>query len=606
MFTKFCQKCGQEVSPEQKKKASRNQLIGLFIGFFVVTFLIYLLNLNHKDNIPDSQAYGTAMVALIISEACILIMLPIILLAKLIKKIIALIKFSFKNPKFLPIPLVIIIVIAGSGYFFYDDINDFFYEIFYGSGQDPLYLVQDNLTSAAAVKIYGDAFKAGSPAAFIGKNDIVANAEQSIAQKIVNLRLPAKLVDYKKVVTVWPGRIAEAAGDLSKWKDLPAQPADFTLTISPAKAKKYLQHTVEQLILLKEFGDSAIKRQDREAMAYLTAKLLVQDHWLNGLTHSNNSFFAGLFKPALAYSNDARKICYQVKGKDICANEVRQITDNLYQAAYDYVKSKDQAATTWTKSWEAAVKDKGLSLEAQALTTVGKEQPKYSPTVQAFQDDCYAKGGSLSNAKPESDRLPTGESGYRCDYKSVSLNCWDFITDTGGRYGAGDDGCPQKNLIPKNIASSTKENNIKLSSLSIQWQKQQAVTQIKPKAVVAPIKWDGTYPLTGSLNCTSQVPDLPPSFPVNDNLIVVNNAIVNETGKPTPINGQGQARLTMTQAKDIGSGVTLTLVNQINYKFTKNGSILKTQGNGTADGTFVVNGISIPINCTGTVSGTKK
>ena len=607
LLTKFCQKCGQPVNPEQRKKSRKNFLLISLIGFAVVTFLIYLINLNPKTVTPDSQFYAIAMIVLGLLEAYFFIILLVILPIVLIKKIIALIKLSFKNPKFLPIPLAIILVIIGAGYFFYGGMSDLFYEIFYGTGQEPLYLVQDNLTSAAAIKIFGDAVKAGSPAAFTGKNDVVANAEQTIAQKIANLRLPAKLADYKKVATIWPGRIAEAAGDLSKWKDLPAQPADFTLTISTAKAKNYLQHTVEQLSLLKEFGDANIKRGDREAMAYLTAKLLVQEHWLNGLTHSNNSFLARLLTPVLAYSTDIRKICYQVKGKDICADEVKQIINDLYHTAYDYVSSKDQAATEWNKSWDTAVKDKGLPLEILASISVSKEQPKYSPSVQAFQDDCFSKGGSLNNAKPASDRLPTGESGYRCDYKSVALNCWNFLTYTGGSYGAGDDGCLQKNLLPKNIASSTKENNLQqLSSLSILWQKQLAATQVKAKTAVQPIKWDGTYPLTGTLKCTSQLPNLPPSFPVNDTLTVVNNAIINEAGKPSSINSQGQARLTVSQTRDLGSGVTLTLVNQINYQFTKTGSVLKTQGSGVCDGAIAANGQSIPIHCTGNVAGTKK
>ncbi len=606
LLTKFCQKCGQPVDLEQRKKARRKLLLFSLIGCIIVTSIFFLLGSKYKSGAPENPYYNIAMIVLTVLDFYFSVILIIMVPVVLFKKLMALIKYCYKHPKFIPIPLAIILIIGSAGYFFYGDIGDFVHGIFFSTSEDPVYLLQDNLTTATAIKIYGDTMKVAVPTAFTGKNDTVANTEQNIAQKIAALHLPSNLADYKKAATVWPGRIAEAAGDLKTWSDLSKQPGDFNLTIRSSKAKKYLEHATEQLAVLKEFGDANIKRGDREAMAYLAAKLLVQDHWLNGLAHSKNSFLAQAITPALAYAGDERKICYQVEKIDICAATVKQTMDELYQSAYDYATNKDKTATAWTKAWDTAVKDRGLPIEILASTGVSKEQPKYTPTVQAFVDDCFTRGGAINNTKPESDLLPTSESGYRCDYKSGTNNCWDWLTYSGGNYTGGGNGCLEINLIPKDIASSTKETNIKLTSLTVQWQKQEAATQVKAKAAVAPIKWDGTYQITGSLKCLSQLPNLPPSFPVDDTLTVINNAFNDETGKTVLINGQGQAHLTDTQTKDLGSGVTLTMVNKINYQFTKTGNVLKTKGSGTANGAIIASGISFPINCTGTVAGTKK
>jgi len=606
LFTKFCQKCGQPVDPEKRKKSRRNLLLVCLIGYIIVTAIFFLLGSKYKSGAPENTYYNIAMITLTVLDfyfgVVLIIMLPVIL----IKKIIALFKYCYKHPKFLPIPLAIILIIGGAGYFYYDSIGDFIHGIFFSTVEDPIYLLQDNLTSAGAIKIYGDALKTAAPTAFTGKNDTVANTEQNIAQKITALQVSSKLAEYKKAATVWPGKIAQAADDLKTWSDLPKQPGDFNLTISSSKAKKYLEHTTEQLAVLKEFGDSAIKRGDRDAMAYLAAKLLVQDHWLNGLTHSKNSFFAQAFTPALAYAGDERKICYQVEKIDICADTVKQTIDDLYQSAYDYVLNKDKTAAAWTKAWNKTLNDTELTLAITVETAAGKEQAKYTPTVQTFVDDCYAKGGAINNTKPESNQLPTGESGYRCDYKSGTNNCWDWLTYTGSSYTGGGNGCLEINLIPKDIASSTKENNIKLTSLSVQWQKQEAVLQASAKPNLSQIKWDGTYSESGTLKCVCAIPDFPSSIPVNDDIKVVNNAVVDSTGKTAPINSQGQARLDSTTNSDFGNGITLKMVGQIYFQFSKSGNTLKFKASGKASGNISANGASVPINCTASAAGTKK
>jgi hypothetical protein len=120
---------------------------------------------------------------------------------------------------------------------------------------------------------------------------------------------------YRKVGLNWSNDIALAAKNTNTWKKLPDQPADFKLKLNDAVARDWLKISLQNIYLLKEFGDSAIQRNDKETMYYIAAKLLVQKHWLNGIAHSQKTNFLGfkLIDPAAAVSNsDSKHPCYGV------------------------------------------------------------------------------------------------------------------------------------------------------------------------------------------------------------------------------------------------------------------------------------------------------
>jgi len=141
LLTKFCQKCGQPVDPERRRKAQRNWIIFCLVGWIIISFLFFLLGSKYKSGQPEDPYFNGAMFALLFLDIFFSVILIILLPVFLIRKLIAGFKFCFKHPKFLPIPLVIILIIAGSGYFFYGSVSDFFYGVFYGTSQDPVFLL---------------------------------------------------------------------------------------------------------------------------------------------------------------------------------------------------------------------------------------------------------------------------------------------------------------------------------------------------------------------------------------------------------------------------------------------------------------------------------
>lgn len=67
--------------------------------------------------------------------------------------------------------------------------------------------------------------------------------------------------------------------------------------------------------------------------------------------------------------------------------------------------------------------------------------------VQAFYNECKAKGGISPGPGGKKERLPTTESGYTCWYQNRT--CWDFLTYSRERYMGGAPGCPELNLLPQ-------------------------------------------------------------------------------------------------------------------------------------------------------------
>jgi predicted nucleic acid-binding Zn ribbon protein len=589
LLTKYCQKCGQQVDPEQKRKAWNHYTIFWAIVLLVAPLVIYIMHRNPAPNVKESGLSIVITAALGTLSGFAAILLPIILVVKLYKGFIALIKVCFKKPIFIPIPLVIISIILGGSYLVSDRVSDFTYGIFYTEArQNAVPLIKDSLTEVAAVKIIGDMLDAGIKSDYSWQN--IENTVTNLAEINANIPVRSAFADYKKAATIWPGRIREQIKDTKNWKNLSSLPADFAISLSSSKTKKYLEETVEKLSLLKEFGDDAIKRKDKEAMRYIDAKLLVEEHWLDGVIYSQSNYFVQLVAPTHAYSGEARKICYQANEKDICAGNIKNILVDLEKVANNYVRGKDKAEEEWNNAWSKATKEGGLPQEASS----SQKQAKYSPTVQTFVDDCYAKGGSLTGANKNTDRLPTAESGYDCGYKINDLNCWDFLTYSGGKYSGGDDKCPQKNLLPKDAVYKKEQPKAKTPAVQPQ---AKTPAPAKPKATVQ--DWDGDYHITGTLACAGNIPDLS-SIPIDTVIGVKNNTINNAL-----IDGQGKVSFNVNQTQTF-EGVPVTMTGKTNYQFSKNGNILKASGNSSVVMSVTVKEQTFTDTCKGNVTGTKQ
>jgi hypothetical protein len=129
-----------------------------------------------------------------------------------------------------------------------------------------------------------------------------------------------------------------------------------------------------------------------------------------------------------------------------CVEDVLQSTEGIDSSAVGFSEGAKNAGSDWSDGWH--------QLEGLGVISTGEPtSAEHSPTVQAFYDDCAAKGGTVGGAGLAKSRLPTSEFGYTCDFKinNNSTQCWDFLTYSGGRYMGGENGCEEKNLLP-NIA----------------------------------------------------------------------------------------------------------------------------------------------------------
>ncbi len=124
------------------------------------------------------------------------------------------------------------------------------------------------------------------------------------------------------------------------------------------------------------------------------------------------------------------------------------------------------------------------------------------------------------------------------------------------------------------------------------------------------IIWDGTYRITDSMACTGNVPQMPSTIPIDENLSVVNNAVVDTAGnfgaagKTYPLDKQAKVSLTLKQSSN-NQGVTQDVSGQMDFEFYKDGDALKARGHYSTDVTIVGGGQNYSANCAGDVSGVR-
>jgi hypothetical protein len=321
-------------------------------------------------------------------------------------------------------------------------------------------LIQDSLAEAAAAKNIGDqlaAKKKNLPKDHTWKN--VETRAAAIASLIPGLSTYSRLDDYKKVATIWAVKIREAAKDNKTWEDVSADPGDFKIGLRPKEAEKMVKNSLVKIAEVRQFGDYAVAQKDREAMRFVAAKLLVQKHWLDGLSHCQPAgIFAQLISPAYAYAVGGKKICFTAwNGKPFCSFEVQEMTTEMYNAANDIIEEKIGAADNWYKASaeiHAKLEAEGMPVEtlggvASADDKIANQEPVL---LTNFKDACLGRGGIIGGANQITDGLPTTERGTYCGYKNQADNCWNFMTSSGGYYAGGDVGCVRIGLTPAELA----------------------------------------------------------------------------------------------------------------------------------------------------------
>ncbi len=616
LLTKFCQKCGTAVSTGQRKKNLIALGIWVLIFLLLVPIIYFLLGKYDPAAPKHSQLYiflTAALVSLLATSGLVIIYFIIS----------SLVRFIIRRPILGSITIGAILILVGFGVYFYlSGINN-------NELTDSIVLIQENLNEVAVAKIMGDSIIAKKPIPGASMVRVKSIAEL-VANRLEFMLVQKELLDYQRSVIVWSQAITTAADDTKIWSNVGDQPRDFQLKLSQKQSEVLFQDSIKKIIELKEFGDNAIKRKDRGTMLYIAAKLVTQEHWLNGVLHSKSAGFLSLSKlatPALAlsfgegvpdigpgvdvtcqvcsdpkikwttqlraqygcdtkckptqnnpqtppqtnqknqeqtnpnqqnqgqtnqnnkqsgqnipgnnmgdqeasvsgnsneplpfsYGNTApRKICIGTGGLSVgdhttnvfCVEDAIQSTNEIEASTIGFAEGKKGAEDDWDNNWH---KEGGLGVISQTPTT---NSSGHSPAVQAFYDGCQNKGGLVGGAGTVKGGLPTTESGYTCEYKindknGANIPCWDFLTYSGGRYMGGNNGCQEKNLLPKIDDQTLKDKTAGLGG-----------------------KWDGDYALSGTtIKCAG---DFAYSIPVPATVAPVRNNVMSSTQGPIPISG---------------------------------------------------------------------
>lgn len=436
----------------------------------------------------------------------------------------------------------------------------------YEKSANVLPLMQDYLTEAAAAKIMGDSIMIDKPTPNASFTKVKTSA-QTAAENLAALSVPNTLKDYKKTAVDWANEIVVAAKNTKIWKDLPSQPADFQLALNNGKAEDWFKTSLQKIHLLKEFGDSAIKNKDRETMRYIAAKLAIQQHWLNGIIHSEKAGFLSfdlisvvLGKGEFKYGPGIRNVCLDITGVAgaYCAQAAAISTWEITASAIGFVEQQPGAEEAWNGAWH----------NAEAMGKIFESEPaigvtEHSPTVQAFYGGCKAKGGLVGGSGMAMARMPTTQGGYKCEYKTDSphfgkgILCWDVLTYSGGRYMGGNSGCPEYGLIPSAVipeaapAPATSAPTKKTTPAPAQ-KSTPSPSASESTTAAANNKWDGNYSASCIMECNdyryifcpgcegADTTKPPISQKFDFNIKVQNNAVVSGTGEGH-ISGDGYA-----------------------------------------------------------------
>lgn len=291
IIKKFCPKCGTVVTPEQKKKGLIT--FGIWVLLFVLlTPIIYFLVEKYDPYVQDVQKYSHFKVFLI---SAFFSLIAVEIFAFFYWIFVSIVRFVRRQPILGSIIIGAVVVLAGfAGYVYLTDLNE---QKFSAS----LTLLQDNLTEATVAKIMGDSLVENKKLITASWERVDIEA-QMVLGRLKELKVSKELGSYQIAAIIWTEKIAAGVKDHNLWNDVGDDPGVFKLALSDSQAQKLFEASNVKIAELKEFGDTAIKSKNDVSMLYIGAKIIVQRHWLNGISHSEKSWSLSynLITPALA------------------------------------------------------------------------------------------------------------------------------------------------------------------------------------------------------------------------------------------------------------------------------------------------------------------
>ncbi|MDD5145693.1 MAG: hypothetical protein PHF44_02535 [Candidatus Pacebacteria bacterium] len=119
-----------------------------------------------------------------------------------------------------------------------------------------------------------------------------------------------------------------------------------------------------------------------------------------------------------------------------------------------------------------------------------------------------------------------------------------------------------------------------------------------------PIIWDGTYQMSGNLNCTGNYPNLT-TIPMTSDVTVIGNKVVDQVAGNTmtfAIDKKGVAKEVMPEMTSNG----ITISGDVDYQFYQEDGANKFTANGSMTMSVVQSGVTYSSVCAGTILGVKK
>lgn len=583
--TKFCANCGASIhlKPEEAKSAPKRPKAARRISFLILGLIFIAFIAGLISTSKDLQFKNSTGVILAILATFFGIWLFVELLVVFLKSFVKLIALSVKKPA---VGITLVIVLIASALAINWAVSDYKYKQI----SPNLALVQDNLTDLFVAKSVGDALAGGKSAPYsletVGKN------AQTVSDNLMNLKTASRLDDYKLAAADWANNIVTNSKDTKNWANLGQDPGPFTLKLTASQAQESLKVSAEKIVSLKDYGDDAIARGDKQAMRYVAAKLQVQNHWLEGIDQSTNPSFLSLkINPVYALGRKIPIVPQKRRNpcisKTVCTDNVKKIAQGVWRSALGYAIGEKDAGTSWDNSWKDAaplIEASGHPISGTGITQGSQEKPKYPPAVQAFIDECGAKGGIIGGTGTVKERMPTTEDGRTCKYQNNA--CWDMLTYSGGRYMGGNPGCKEEGLLPKVAPVQEPPANPNNNNGN------------GPPVIPRVSSWDGTYSINANVGCN--VPGIYSSglLPSATRITVKGNRVFDAQGGSYPIDSSGQARMVININS---SGISVQATQT--YAFYQSGGQAQVKGNITVSGGGSVQGQGFSLNCSGSYSG---
>jgi DNA-directed RNA polymerase subunit RPC12/RpoP len=293
---------------------------------------------------------------------------------------------------------------------------------------------------------------------FAGKSNANFNDIKKITQAAVD-SMEKEKNDSKYYIAVydWAGKVNSAAAGKISWGNLPDLPSGVGEVLGSDAAEKFYQVSLDHVVMLKDYGDWAIAKGDKDTMRQIAAELKAEETWQNNLSDQQALDF---IDQAYALNNSVKTPKASLprggcKGVMPCRKKTGPLIGNLFRSARNYSVGNPDAANEWKTNWSEFLKivniENGYNLEGMGVIQNGEVKQQASPMEENFNAECRAKGGTPGGTGGVKDRLPmTLPAGtLNCDYKNNGRNCWDTMTRTGQRFMGGENGCEELHLFPR-------------------------------------------------------------------------------------------------------------------------------------------------------------